>query len=224
MISIFSPRGPALSGLRSSALNPTRRARGPAVLDLDSVRVSAAPTGRPQAKLTLGQPGDRFEREADAVADRVMREEDPRLSVGGAATGVQRKCDSCEKEDEKVRRTALGEGEKEDEEVKASPAAGGLGGMSATTASAIQSARGGGGFSLPGPVRQRMEPRFGHDLGSVRVHADREAAGLARSVGARAFTVGSDVFFGEGQYQPAAQEGQRLLAHELTHVLQQRRG
>ncbi len=223
MISIFSPRGTVFPGLRPSAAPLSRRARGPAVLDLDAVRISAAPTGRPQAKLTLGQPGDRFEKEADAVADRVMREEDPRLSAGGAATGVQRKCASCEKEDEKVRRAPLGEGEKEEEEVQAAPAASGLSGMSTTTASAIQSARG-GGFSLPGPVRQRMEPRFGHDLGSVRVHADREAAGLARSVGARAFTVGSDVFFGEGQYQPAAQEGQRLLAHELTHVLQQRRG
>jgi hypothetical protein len=67
-----------------------------------------------------------------------------------------------------------------------------------------------------------MEPRFGQDFGEVRVHADGEAASAARAVEARAYTVGSDIVFGSGQYAPATTEGNKLLAHELTHILQQR--
>jgi hypothetical protein len=69
-----------------------------------------------------------------------------------------------------------------------------------------------------------MEVRFGHDFGRVRVHADREAGSSALAVGARAYTVGDQIVFGPGQYTPATAEGRRLLAHELTHVLQQRQG
>jgi hypothetical protein len=69
-----------------------------------------------------------------------------------------------------------------------------------------------------------MEPRFGHDFSHVRVHADDLAAQSARAVHARAYTVGSDVVFGQGQYTPQGLAGRRLLAHELTHVLQQRAG
>ena len=67
-----------------------------------------------------------------------------------------------------------------------------------------------------------MEARFGHDLSGVRVHHDRKAAKAARAVQARAFTVGRNVIFGPGEYAPGSQEGRRLLAHELAHVVQQR--
>lgn len=67
-----------------------------------------------------------------------------------------------------------------------------------------------------------MEPRFGHGFGHVRVHTDERAAESARAVGALAYTVGSNIVFGSGQYAPATQTGRRLLAHELTHVEQQR--
>jgi hypothetical protein len=67
-----------------------------------------------------------------------------------------------------------------------------------------------------------MEPRFGNDFGHVRVHVDERAAESARAVGALAYTVGSNIVFGRGQYAPAMQSGRRLLAHELTHVEQQR--
>ena len=67
-----------------------------------------------------------------------------------------------------------------------------------------------------------MEPRFGHDFSRVRVHADTGAAESARAVDAQAYTVGSDVVFGTGQYRPQTGTGQRLLAHELAHVVQQR--
>jgi hypothetical protein len=66
-----------------------------------------------------------------------------------------------------------------------------------------------------------MEPRFGRDFSQVRIHSGNRAADLARSINARAFTVGRDVVFGEGQYTPASRSGKFLLAHELTHVVQQ---
>ena len=69
-----------------------------------------------------------------------------------------------------------------------------------------------------------METRFGHDFSQVRIHADAEAAASAKSVNASAYTVGKDIVFGTGQYSPRTQEGRRLLAHELTHVVQQQVG
>jgi hypothetical protein len=77
------------------------------------------------------------------------------------------------------------------------------------------------GQPLAADARGVMEPRFGHDFSHVRVHADDHAAESARAVNARAYTVGSDIVFGAGQYAPSTPSGQRLLAHELTHVLQQ---
>ena len=82
----------------------------------------------------------------------------------------------------------------------------------------------GGGQPLAAPVRAFFEPRFGRDFGDVRVHTDADAARLAQSLGARAFTVGTDVTFAAGQYQPEASWGRRILAHELTHVVQQTGG
>ena len=79
----------------------------------------------------------------------------------------------------------------------------------------------GGGRPLPESTRTFFEARFGHDFSKVRVHADSRAAEAARSVNARAFTVGPDVVFAPGQYAPRADSGKRLLAHELTHVVQQ---
>jgi hypothetical protein len=77
------------------------------------------------------------------------------------------------------------------------------------------------GQPLDTGTRAFMEPRFGHDFSSVRVHTDARAAESTRSVNALAYTVGRNVVFGTGQYAPGTSEGQRLLAHELTHVVQQ---
>jgi hypothetical protein len=83
--------------------------------------------------------------------------------------------------------------------------------------------RRGGGSGLDAALRARMEPLVG-PTGDVRVHADDTADALARSVQARAFTTGRDVFFARGEYRPGTAAGDRLLAHELTHVAQQRGG
>lgn len=82
----------------------------------------------------------------------------------------------------------------------------------------------GGGQPLDRSVRAGMERALGADLGDVRIHNDGAAAASARAVQAHAYTVGNEVVFGAGQYQPATPDGQRMLAHELTHVVQQRSG
>jgi hypothetical protein len=80
----------------------------------------------------------------------------------------------------------------------------------------------GGGAPLPAPVREDMEARFGQDFSRVRVHADAPGAALARRVNARAFTIGRNLVFASGEYAPnGTEDRRRLLAHELTHVIQQ---
>jgi hypothetical protein len=90
----------------------------------------------------------------------------------------------------------------------------------ATVAAAAQTAKA-GGTPLPRALRSYFEPRFGHDFSQVRVHTDAGAATAARGIQARAYTLGRDVVFGAGEYAPATEGGKRLLAHELTHVIQQ---
>ncbi len=85
---------------------------------------------------------------------------------------------------------------------------------------AIDGARG-GGQGMDHGTRSRMESAFGADFSGVRIHDDSRADGLSRSLSARAFTTGSDVFFRQGEYSPGTSSGRELLAHELTHVVQQ---
>lgn len=109
----------------------------------------------------------------------------------------------------------------EEEELQASPNHGMEGGdVDADVASTIQSAKG-GGQPLHDGVRSSMEQGFGADFSGVRVHTGSQADALNRSLNARAFTTGSDIFFGKGQYNPGSTGGQELIAHELTHTVQQ---
>jgi hypothetical protein len=152
----------------------------------------------------LSSPGDPLEREADEVADRVLRLAEP-VPIGLAPSGIQRQCAACEAEEEdliQAKSSLLDSGAMLD------------------TGVAVRAANH-GGVPLPAEVRSYFEPRFGHDFGRVRVHADGDAARAATAVQARAYTVGRDIVFGDGQYAPATVEGKRLLAHELTHVVQQ---
>ncbi|RPI31617.1 MAG: DUF4157 domain-containing protein [Chloroflexota bacterium] len=91
------------------------------------------------------------------------------------------------------------------------------------TANRVNSARG-GGQPLDDSVRTGMESAFGTDFSGVRVHDSSEDSNLSRDLGAKAFTVGQDIFFNEGEYQPQSSGGQQLLAHEMTHVVQQSSG
>jgi hypothetical protein len=92
------------------------------------------------------------------------------------------------------------------------------GALSARAAGPVESAIHGPGEALPDETRAHFESRMGHDFARVRVHRD---AAAAKAVGAHAFTVGNDIVFGAGKYQPATPEGRVLLGHELTHVVQQ---
>ncbi|MGB2798546.1 MAG: DUF4157 domain-containing protein [Dehalococcoidia bacterium] len=110
--------------------------------------------------------------------------------------------------------------EEEEEELQAKPAGTRLPQASPDMEAHIEATRG-RGQPLGRSERASLEPRLGVDLSDVRIHADAEADQLSRNLNAKAFTTGKDVFFREGDYQPGSPEGKRLLAHELTHVVQQ---
>lgn len=93
--------------------------------------------------------------------------------------------------------------------------------MPASAETSVEGALRSGGSPLNGPTQQMMESRFGHDFSQVRIHTDARADESAQAVQARAYTVGNDIAFRSGEYQPEASGGQHLLAHELTHVVQQ---
>jgi len=142
----------------------------------------------------VGPANDPAEREADHVADQVMRST---ASPGPLQPLIGKR-----------------------DVVRAKPAthahlAGGA------APAAAHEVLGRSGQSLDTATRAFMEPRFGVDFGDVRVHTGAEAAKAARSVQARAYTVGDHLVFGAGEYQPESEPGRRLLAHELTHVVQQ---
>lgn len=149
---------------------------------------------------SLGAPGDRFEQEADQIAHQVLS--------GGAVSSVQRMED--------------GSGEEEEEEVHAKSAAPGRP-ATATPAQAAASVAT-GGTPLPASERAYFEPRFGRDLSSVRVHTGSVAQSAARSINARAFTHRNNIAFAAGEYAPGTFSGRHLMAHEITHTLQQGRG
>jgi hypothetical protein len=90
--------------------------------------------------------------------------------------------------------------------------------------SPVKEVVGSGGDALDSATREDMEASFGQDFGDVRVHTDDRATESARSVNAHAYTVGNDVVFQRDRYAPGSDEGRRMLAHELTHVIQQRSG
>ena len=100
----------------------------------------------------------------------------------------------------------------------------GVGAMLEEDRSPVHGVINSGGSALGEPVRQDMESRFGQDFGSVRVHTDAAAHDSAKSVNAQAYTVGDNIVFQSGKYDPSSQQGQHMLAHELTHVVQQRSG
>jgi hypothetical protein len=93
-------------------------------------------------------------------------------------------------------------------------------GVSPQAGLALKRLQTGGGRSLPGPVKARMEAAFGHDFSHVRIHTDAAAKDASQQVSAHAFAMGPDIYFGAGEFRPGSAEGERLIAHELTHVVQ----
>jgi hypothetical protein len=170
-----------------------------------------------QAKLSVNQPGDKFELEADRIADQVMRM--PDLHSEGPPR-IQRMCAHCQNELETPGVQRLCPECEEEMHRKAGDGGGRAPEVSSHLESQIASLRGGGQPLLPS-TRSFFERRFGRDFGDVRVHTSGSAAETARSLDALAYTAGSDIVFAPGQYSPATSDGNRLLAHELTHVVQQ---
>jgi Domain of unknown function (DUF4157) len=202
-----------------------------------------------QPKLTIGAPGDKYEQEADRVAQQVVQqlnaplnkqseqsvqretlpEEEDELQMKPLADRIQR-MEMPEEEEELQRKPDVLQREtlleEEDElQMKSMVQRSFNGAMPASEnlESAIAQARS-SGQPLTDSIRQPMEQTFGADFSRVRIHADAQADRLNRSIQARAFTTGQDVFFRQGAYQPGSRGGQELLAHELTHVVQQNGG
>lgn len=171
-----------------------------------------------QRKSEVTPSADPLERQADEVADAVTRGDPAPLQAilrAPSGPGVQRKCDACEDEDKQhplQRKRAPG--------ASSSTTAGPSGGAAVPQAAAAV-VHGSTGRPLDAPTRSFFEPRLGAGLGNVRVHTGAGAARSAAELHAHAYTVGDQIVFGEGRYQPSTSEGQRLLAHELAHVLQQ---
>lgn len=197
-----------------------------------------------QRKMTVNEPGDHFERQADQVADKVVQHINQPKTVANAATGsttttgpanaatsaVQKKEDKKEDKQEKeqngadkeLQRRPIFESDGDPNEgntlKRSSQSA--APDVSPQTQQKIESSKG-GGEPLPANTREEMEGAMGADLSGVRIHNNSEAAGLSNDLQAQAFTHGNDIYFGAGKYDPQSQAGQHLLAHEVTHTVQQ---
>lgn len=169
------------------------------------------------SSLKVSQPNDPAEIEADRIADQITR-----MPVGNAQPvvrgehsdhAVHRKCDACETEEQEgiaepvLRKEAFAS-------AMPDPPSGDI-------PPSIENVLHSGGQPLGFTTRRFFEPRFGLDLNHVRIHTDSIAGQSARSINARAYTLGSDIVFGNGEYLPESENGKRLLAHELVHTVQQ---
>lgn len=160
-----------------------------------------------QRKLTVGSANDPLEHEADSMANQVMR-----MPENGF---IQRKCEECEKE-EKLQKKSLSESVTSAVQAKGPDKAS----VAESTSNEIKSTLG-SGSKLDQQTNHFMSERFGHDFNDVTIHNDGRAARLSNDLNAKAFTVGKDIYFNQNQYDPTSENGKHLLAHELTHTIQQ---
>ncbi|MBW4670805.1 MAG: DUF4157 domain-containing protein [Cyanomargarita calcarea GSE-NOS-MK-12-04C] len=171
--------------------------------DFSAVPVNTAAASIIQPKLKIGAVGDKYEQEADRVARQVVNQMN---APGGEAIEREEKPEDDEKLQMKpmVQRQAAGYAMAATPEVETS----------------IQSAKG-SGQPLASNIRKPMEQAFGADFSRVKVHTDAQSDQLNQSIQAKAFTTGENIFFRRGEYNPGSQGGKELIAHELTHVVQQ---
>jgi hypothetical protein len=172
-----------------------------------------------QRKLAIGSASDPLEAEADSVAEQVMRV--PRSKPAShtntsAPLSLQRKCacgGSCSK--------CKGEHSDEDHGIVQRKSAGSASVAETSAPPIVHQVLRSPGHALDNATRAFMEPRFGRDFSNVRIHTDSAASRSARDIQAHAYTVGTNVVFGEGQFAPSTPQGKSLIAHELAHVVQQ---
>ena len=164
-----------------------------------------------QPKLAINQPGDMYEQQADAVADMIMRMPVRNMTQSTffrpSAPVINRKCKECEEDEKKMQRKSMNEKITDPNDIE-------------NYVGSLDN----GGQPLSPEVRNFFEPRFGHDFGGVKIHTDHVAAKSAQSINALAYTSGSNIVFNSSQYAPDTHGGKALLAHELTHVVQQGNG
>lgn len=194
-----------------------------------------------QAKLSIGQPNDAYEKEADAVASAVVNHQPGNTPVvqQKKISSIQRLATPLEEEklstnDERIKKDKEiqekpevqmmcpgCEKEKEEKKGAVQTKADGGGAASPQLSSKIENSTG-KGSSLPKKALSEMSNSFGVDFSHVNIHTDSEAAQMNKELGAQAFTHGSDIYFNSSKYNTETSEGKQLLAHELTHVIQQR--
>ena len=155
-----------------------------------------------QPKLTIGQPNDKYEQEADAVAHQVVNQIN-----SPQPQSLQR--EAIPEDEDKVQAKSLIQCQS-NEAITAS----------SQLESSINQTRG-KGQPLSDKIKQPMEKSFGTDFSGVKIHTDAQSDRLNQSIQAKAFTTGQDIFFRQGAYNPSSRGGQELIAHELTHVVQQ---
>jgi len=166
-----------------------------------------------QAKLTVSNPGDPEEREADQVADHVIRAHAGfPVTAPCSCAEEDESCEACRQTGALVQRRAEGKGARTD---------GIAAGVSATLSSML---RRDSGQPLDAASRAFFESRLGRDLGGVKLHTGSAAGESALALGARAYTAGQEITFAPGEYAPETASGRKLLAHELAHVAQQSDG
>ncbi|MFH5833412.1 DUF4157 domain-containing protein [Halalkalibaculum sp. DA3122] len=243
-----------------------------------NVALSSLITSGIQPKLEVGSPDDKFEQEADAAADKVMRmpgptsdKEEP-LPTPPVSPGISRMLQPKEKvenedelvqtlqrqslknEEDPIQRATLGEEEplrrqpvpgpekeimqtkpvedlpevqtrtdEQEEPVMRKTDESGSGHVPSSVENVLGRSKG-AGSSLPGPVKNYMEPRFGSDFSDVRIHTGPEATRMNKALRAQAFTHGNDIYFGANRFNPGTSSGKSLIAHELTHTIQQTGG
>jgi Domain of unknown function (DUF4157) len=188
-----------------------------------------------QPKLTVGAPNDKYEQEADRVADQVVKMPTTgKDSVRNSsiqnqfpviqALRIEKVASHQQEHQDLEEREEKDQSDREDDQTIIQTKS--YMGQSDNVGSNIQSqlASSIGGQPLPVDTRTLMESRFGHDFSAVQVHSDANAASMNRQLNAMAFTHGQHIYFGDGQYAPNTQTGEHLLAHELTHVVQQTGG
>lgn len=178
---------------------------------------------RAQTKLKISQPADKYEQEADHVAKQLMSMPDMENGVHlptydqSREIYLQRSCSKCEEE---LFGLFIN---KEEHTLQSDTIHGQIPEIPPYLAIRVNTIRG-NGQPLPESERAFFEQRFGYDFSQVRVHTGDQAARTANAINARAFTIGSDIMFQRGEYKPDTVEGKKLLAHELTHVIQQGAG
>lgn len=223
-----------------------------------------------QSKLNIGKTDDKFEKEADRMANTIISKKDDQSSpFFNPATQIQKLSNDFKNQEEEIQEKALTsvesvvaqketeeekqlmkkedvvdefqekkieeelvggkkllqKSEESDMDVEEEPLpvqakTNGSGVRDSSIESQLSSSKG-GGSSLPGETKTQMESGFGADFSDVRLHTDSNAVQMSKNIGAQAFTHGSDIYFNEGKYQPKSDSGKHLLAHELTHTVQQ---